>query len=140
MGFLDSLTWLVLGGDTTQIALYNAIVDVVREHPNGLAGIVKQFHAAGLGDLVDSWVGTGTNLPATADHIQHGLGQSAINAIALQTGLTGDEVATRLARLLPRVIDTLTSKGAVTDNDFSPDRMAFLAGSSLRGARRDRTP
>jgi hypothetical protein len=54
MGFLDSLTWHVLGGGTAQVALYNAVMDVVEMHPSGLAGVVSQFHDAGLGQLIDS--------------------------------------------------------------------------------------
>lgn len=51
MGFLDSLTWHVLGGGKPQVALYNAMIDVIRKHPDGLAGILKPFNDAGMENL-----------------------------------------------------------------------------------------
>ena len=131
MGFLDSLTWQVLGGGASQVALYNAIMDMIGRHPGGFAGVVAQFNDAGLGDLVASWIGTGANTPATKEQILRGLGDDAVRAIALHTGLTDDGALTRLTTLLPRVIDTLTPNGVVPAIGPAPNRLTFLAGLAL---------
>jgi uncharacterized protein YidB (DUF937 family) len=131
MGFLDSLTWHVLGGGSGQVALYNAILDVVDRHPEGMGGIVRQFKEVGLEHLIDSWVSTGDNLPATPDQIRNGLGVITILGIARRTGMTEEEVTARLTTLLPRVIDTLTPKGVVPAGPLTPNRLTFLSGMTL---------
>jgi uncharacterized protein YidB (DUF937 family) len=51
-------------------------------HPNlagalsGLAGIADLFRKAGLGDLVDSWIGSRDNQPVSPDQIKQALGAS----------------------------------------------------------------
>ncbi|MBK7259848.1 MAG: DUF937 domain-containing protein [Ignavibacteriae bacterium] len=130
MGFLDSLTWQVLGGGASQVALYNAIMDMIGRHPGGLAGVVAQFNEAGLGELMGSWIGTGANT-ATKEQIRTGLGETAVQGIAMQTGLTDDAALTRLATLLPRLIDTLTPNGVVPAIGPAPNRLTFLAGLAL---------
>jgi uncharacterized protein YidB (DUF937 family) len=131
MGFLDSLTWQVLGGGTKQVALYNAVISAVGMHPEGLAGIVRQFHDAGLGQLVDSWIGTGTNLPATVEQIENGLGAITLRAIARRADMTEADAASRLTTLLPRMIDTLTPEGRLPKGDPAPNRLVFLGSMTL---------
>jgi uncharacterized protein YidB (DUF937 family) len=128
MGFLDSLTWQLLGGSRSQIALYDAVMNVISRHPRGLAGVVDQFHAAGLGQLVTSWVGNGTNLPATASQISKALGAEAMNDLARSTGLSDEDAAAQLARLLPRIIDALTPHGSMPTEATMLNRMTFLSG------------
>ena len=36
---------------------------------SGLGGLVEAFQAKGLGDVVASWIGTGQNLPVSAEQI-----------------------------------------------------------------------
>ena len=40
----------------------------------GLGGLLSKFNQAGLGDQVASWVGTGQNLPVSADQLGQVLG------------------------------------------------------------------
>ncbi|NQW03085.1 MAG: hypothetical protein HQ485_03570 [Acidobacteria bacterium] len=40
----------------------------------GLAGLLKQFGAGGLGDVASSWVGSGQNLPVSGSQIASVLG------------------------------------------------------------------
>ena len=79
----------------------------------GLAGIVQGFSQSGLGDVVSSWVGTGQNLPISAEQLQQGLGAGRVQQLAQACGLGEGATASALAGLLPTVIDRLTPGGAI---------------------------
>jgi uncharacterized protein YidB (DUF937 family) len=128
MGLLDNLTSQVLGGGKGQDALIGAVMSALNTHQGGLAGIVQQFAGAGLGDIVNSWVSTGANLPATPAQIQKGLGAQAIGQIAKSTGLSQNDVASQLSSILPQVIDKLTPNGAMPQGDLMSQGMSLLKG------------
>ena len=79
----------------------------------GLAGLVDKFHQGGLGDIVNSWVGTGQNLPISADQLTHVLGSGTIGQLAEQLGMGHGDVAAQLSQILPHVVDKLTPGGQV---------------------------
>jgi uncharacterized protein YidB (DUF937 family) len=76
-------------------------------------GLVAQFEQNGLGSVVQSWVGNGTNQPIDPGQIQQALGPDKINALAAKTGLSPDEITSKLAELLPEAVNKLTPNGAV---------------------------
>ncbi len=76
----------------------------------GLGALVAAFESNGLGDVVGSWVGTGQNLPITAQQIQQALGPK-VRELAQQHGLGQDAVTTALSQLLPGLVDHLTPDG-----------------------------
>jgi uncharacterized protein YidB (DUF937 family) len=78
---------------------------------DGLGGLIKQFQQKGLGDVVDSWVSTGTNKNVAPDQISVALGGDVVDELSRRTGLTRDQVVGELARMLPNVVDNLTPDG-----------------------------
>ena len=42
----------------------------------GLAGVLQQLQASGLGEQVQSWISTGSNLPVSGDQLGAALGGS----------------------------------------------------------------
>ncbi|MGE5235152.1 MAG: YidB family protein [Acidobacteriota bacterium] len=76
-----------------------------------LAGLVSAFEQNGLGQIVKSWVGTGQNLPISAQQIQQVLGSDRLQGLASQFGLTTQAAGAKLADLLPTLIDRLTPDG-----------------------------
>ena len=120
MGLLDNLANQVLGGKSTQGNLINAVLSIVgNQQQGGLNGLIKQLTSNGLGDIVNSWVGTGKNLPITPAQITQGLGGKMISQIASQAGLTPEAVTTQLAQLLPQIVDKLTPNGKVSQTDIA---------------------
>ena len=83
----------------------------------GLSGLVEKVAASGLGDQVASWVGTGNNIPITAEQIQEVLGSSFVQGLAQKMGINTADVAGSLASLLPQVVDKLTPDGQVPANN-----------------------
>ncbi len=77
----------------------------------GLGGLVEKFGQAGLGNVVQSWIGSGQNLPISADQITSVLGSDGLAGIAKQLGLGDGEAAGQLSQMLPGLIDQLTPGG-----------------------------
>ncbi len=77
----------------------------------GLGALLQQLQNAGLGDTVKSWVGTGQNLPVSADQLQSALGGDQVGALAQQAGLSQGDLMSQLAHMLPQVVDQLTPNG-----------------------------
>ena len=117
MGLLDGMLGQLgglFGGGAQDKNLVSSVLEMLNKpEAGGLAGIVKGFETGGLANLVQSWVSTGKNLPATAQQIEQGLGVEKIMALAQSVGLTPDVVKAKLAQVLPQVIDKLTPDGVI---------------------------
>ena len=79
----------------------------------GLGSLIEAFQRNGLGEQVQSWIGTGQNLPISAEQLQQALGGDQLGNIAQQLGMSQGDASSGLASLLPQLIDTLTPQGAV---------------------------
>ncbi len=112
MGFLDNLAGAVLGGQGGQNALTKSVLDLIGGQGGGLAGLAQAFQQGGLGHLVDSWIGTGQNLPVSPAQLQQVLGPK-IAALAQQHGMSPDAVSQALSQLLPGLVDHLTPNGQI---------------------------
>ena len=118
MGLMDQLGQAVGGamsGQAGQNPLLQALTSLFGQNSSvgGLAGIVQAFQKNGLGDIVNSWVGTGKNLPVTPDQIKQGLGSDFLSQLASKAGVSPDAASTQLSSLLPDVIDKVTPNGKI---------------------------
>jgi uncharacterized protein YidB (DUF937 family) len=119
MGLLDGLLGSVLGkalGGGQQNALMEAAMSLLSNpQSGGVSGLLNTLKAKGLGDQVSSWIGTGQNLPVSADQIHNALGSDQIHQIAKQAGVEPAHASEGLAALLPQLIDKLTPHGSVPE-------------------------
>ena len=122
MGLLDSVLGMVTGGQQGggNAALLNMVVGMLANSGQGgggagggggLADIVGKFQQAGMGDVVSSWIGSGQNMPISADQLHNVLGSDTIANVAQQLGLSHGDAAGQLAQMLPQVLDKLTPNG-----------------------------
>jgi len=81
----------------------------------GFNGFLDKFRNAGLNTEVDSWIGTGENLPLTGVQTEDALGAETIDKVAEQTGVESSTAASAIGFLTPRVVDALTPDGTVPD-------------------------
>ena len=107
MGLLDALLGGLVGGEMA------TVVNGLIEKHGGVQGIVNQLQQQGLGATVKSWVGTGPNQPISVDQIHQAFGQVAIAALAAKAGMNPQDLAQKLAQILPQAIDKLTPGGVV---------------------------
>ncbi|MEP7154729.1 MAG: YidB family protein [Betaproteobacteria bacterium] len=82
----------------------------------GLGGLMDAFQNAGMGDQLKSWIGTGSNMPISADQLNNVLGSDKIRDIANQLGMSHGEVSGGLADMLPQLIDKLSPNGQLPDS------------------------
>ncbi len=77
----------------------------------GLPGLVSNFHSAGLGDVIGSWLGRGANQPVSGAQIEQVLGGTVIRHLAGQARMTQGETSDSLAQILPALVDRLSPEG-----------------------------
>ncbi len=112
MGLLDSVVGALAGGQSGgDNPLLGIVMQLLNNQPGGLAGLVQSFQQGGLGDIVNSWVSTGQNLPISAEQLQSIFGSGQLQDIAAQLGVSAEQASGSLADLLPTVVDQLTPNG-----------------------------
>ena len=99
------------GADSTGNLLQTVMQFVNNPQTGGLPGLIERFQQGGLGEVVNSWVSTGQNLPISAEHIQAVLGGSGLQELIAKLGVTPAQATGSLAQVLPQVVDTLTPNG-----------------------------
>lgn len=77
----------------------------------GLRDLVDRFKQNGQGPAADSWVGTGPNQQLRTDQLEQAIGPDALNTLLAQTGLSREELLSRLTQVLPTAVDKLTPAG-----------------------------
>jgi uncharacterized protein YidB (DUF937 family) len=107
MGLLDGLLGGAVGAEMA------TVVNGLIEKHGGVSGIVSQLESQGLGNTAKSWVGTGANLPITADQVHAAFGSDMISGLAAKFGMNPQDLAQKLAQVLPQVVDKLTPNGTV---------------------------
>ena len=109
MGLLDNLLGSVLGNGPAASLVEN----FVQQH-GGVAGVVQQLQASGLGAHAQSWVGNGANLPISVDQLSQVFGSSpALQQLAQQAGIDPQAVLGHLSQLLPQAINQATPGGVI---------------------------
>ena len=81
----------------------------------GLGGLVSQFENAGLGNIVQSWVGNGPNHPVTPDQLQNVFGQNQVQSMANQAGMNQGDFLSQLSQHLPNAVNGMTPNGQLPD-------------------------
>ena len=114
MNFIDDMKNKAMGSIADENPTASAALEMLKNHPGGLSGLVQQFHE-GLGDVVSSWVGTGQNLPISAEQIQSVLNNDHVKAFAAKAGISPEVASAKIAELLPTIVDKLTPNGQVPE-------------------------
>ena len=77
----------------------------------GLQDLVETFKKNGQGEVADSWVGTGPNKEIAPHQLEKAIGPEVLATLAQQTGLSREELISRLSSELPRAVDKYTPEG-----------------------------
>ena len=133
MGLLDEIVSKVSGmlgrDEGEQSGLLEGVLQMLdSKGSGGLGGLVQSFQEKGFGGIISSWIGTGENLPISADQIQQVMGSEVVQNLAAKFGIPTEELSAKLAEFLPGVIDKLTPDGTISEGSLLDKRMEFLKG------------
>ncbi len=103
------------GGAGSNKGLLAAAMNLVQQQ-GGLEALVQKFQAGGLGDVVQSWVGTGANAPVSGAQLEQVLGPDAMASAASHAGVAPAQVRDGLASMLPEIVNQLTPGGQMPAN------------------------
>ena len=78
---------------------------------NGLGEMLQRFHQAGHGAAAQSWVAQGPNQELPPQHLEQAIGPDVLAALTQRTGLSREELLSRLSRELPQAVDRYTPDG-----------------------------
>ncbi|MEN9842560.1 MAG: hypothetical protein RLZZ612_389 [Pseudomonadota bacterium] len=108
------------------------MVGQLLQQSGGISGVAQRLQSNGMGDAVQSWIGTGQNQAVGGDALMQALGPDLINGVLAKFGggNLSPEISQLIASALPMVIDQLTPDGQVPhDNGMgSLGNLGALAG------------
>jgi len=73
--------------------------------------LLNSFTGSGHEEVAKSWVQTGPNNKIEESQLEEALGTETIDQLAKQTGLSREELLSRLKSVLPTAVDKLTPEG-----------------------------
>ena len=104
-GVLGNLGGLLAGGSVGSVL------------SGGLRDLVERFKQNGQGQAADSWVKPGPNQQLGADQLEQAIGPDVLNDLSQHTGLSREELLSRLTRELPAAVDKFTPQGRLPTED-----------------------
>lgn len=132
MGLLDSVIGGLLGGNAAGSPMGNVLGSLLgggqgggfanqgggyanQGMGGGLGGLLAQFQNAGLGQIAQSWIGTGQNQPVSPQQLQNVFGQDQVQNMANQAGMQPNDFLSQLSQHLPAAVDGMTPNGRLPD-------------------------
>ena len=79
----------------------------------GLGELLERFKQNGHGDAAQSWINAGPNTEVSPPELKQAIGPDVLAALEKQTGLSQEELLTRLSRELPSAVDKYTPDGRI---------------------------
>src|SRR4051794_2137680 len=86
----------------------------------GLGELVESFRHNGQGDVAESWVGTGPNQQIAPNKLEQAIGPDVLASLSQQTGLSREELLSRLSTTLPEAVDKYTPDGRLPEMTDAP--------------------
>jgi uncharacterized protein YidB (DUF937 family) len=77
----------------------------------GLSELVDRFKQAGQGEVADSWISKGPNQPVAPHQLEQAIPPEVLATLSQHTGLSREELLSRLSRNLPEAVDRYTPDG-----------------------------
>jgi len=83
----------------------------------GLSELTQRFQQNGHAETVNSWVATGPNRSVEPHQLEQAIGQDTLEDLTKQTGLSREELLTRLSCELPNAVDQYTPHGRLPNDE-----------------------
>ena len=129
MSLLDnviSAATSAMSGSGEQGKAVELVTQLVQQNGGNMGDLLSKLQQGGLGDALQSWIGTGSNASVDASQIQNALG-SNLSEAAAKVGLDTSSAGNLLAQYLPNIINAITPNGNAADaNGFGLDDIARI--------------
>ncbi len=79
----------------------------------GLRDLMDAFTQKGHGDVAESWVGRGPNKQIAPPDLEKAIGADMLENLSKLTGLSREDILSRLSKHLPEAVDKYTPDGRV---------------------------
>ena len=83
----------------------------------GLGDLLERFKQNGQGEAAESWIKDGPNKSIAPSQLERAIGTDVLDKLAEQTGLSREELLSRLSRTLPDAVDKYTPDGRIPTAD-----------------------
>jgi uncharacterized protein YidB (DUF937 family) len=91
----------------------------------GLGDLMDSFKQSGQGEVADSWVNPSVPTKGlTPPQVEQAIGTENIEELTRRTGLSREELLSRLATAIPDTVDKLTPNGRMPNDDEARDYFA----------------
>jgi uncharacterized protein YidB (DUF937 family) len=131
MGLLDEVLAMAGGTGAQQsqhASALSAILSLINSpQVGGLAGLQSMFQQGGLGHIMSSWIGSGPNLPVSANQLQNVLHGGALQQAAQQAGMDSSQFTNTMSTLLPHLVDKVSPNGQLPDASALQQMLKGLA-------------
>lgn len=116
------------GGGMDISKLIQPVLDLIQKS-GGLQGLLSQLQNSPIGGQVNSWISGGENQPVSGDQVAAAVGESNVEELAAQSGLSTDQVKGGLSELLPNLVDKFTPGGQVPGVEQVQDVIKNIPGA-----------
>ncbi|HEY7732705.1 MAG TPA: YidB family protein [Gaiellaceae bacterium] len=115
MGIMETLTGLFKSSGADN--LLKGVTEMIGDGSLSMSKLKENMSKAGLDDIFSSWTGTGENKPISAEQIKQASDPGNLQAIADKAGVSVDQAADELSKVLPDVVDKLSPDGVLPADD-----------------------
>lgn len=130
MGLLDSVLGGLLGGSNNTSSGMGGVLGSLlgggtmgqatgQATGGGLGDLVSRFEQAGLGNVIQSWMGNGPNQSISPGQLQDVFGHQEVQNMANQAGMQPGDFLSQLSQHLPHAVDQMTPNGQSPDSTMS---------------------
>ncbi|ABD55133.1 YidB family protein [Jannaschia sp. CCS1] len=88
-----------------------------RSLQSGLGELFDSFRSSGRGDVADTWMGHSDSQPIDARDLEDTIGQETLDHLSDRTGLSREELLSRLSDSLPHTVNRFTPDGRIPNDD-----------------------
>ena len=112
MGLFDSIAGTVMNkvAGSSGNPMIQAGLELINQN-GGPQGVLEKLRGNGLGAEVESWLGSGSNLPLSAQQVVQVFGTELVKSMAAQFSMPANDFGSKLAEYLPQAIDKLSPDG-----------------------------
>src|SRR5258708_1957597 len=102
MGLFDEVLGMTGLGGSAPSEQHSGALSAIMEYINspqvgGISGLQQMFQDKGLGGVISSWIGTGQNLPVSADQLQSVLHGGVLDQMAAKAGIDPSQLTSMMS-------------------------------------------